>query len=262
MPRPCSVRLFHAGISEASAQAWRVTGYRVNRIHFPLSGRAHYRDGAGLRLMTPGNGYLMINCYSQDLLQIPGSRYPHLYFDFHCTPPLLSRGILQVELEKDPVVASFFQAARTLIETSVSGKDGEYLPSADLPVFAELEDLLSATVSYLCRTYGLPVVENEKIEAALQYIREHYAEPIRNSDLAEALHIDTRYLIRLFRRYTSASPYQYLTQYRIERAEELLSRGLRVSEVSFACGYRNETSFRLAYKRVTGKNPGRVGRLS
>lgn len=261
MSRACSVRLSHVGICEASARNWRATGYRVNRIHFPLSGRAHYRDGSELRLLTPGCAYLLINGYSQDLLQIPGSNYRHLYFDFQCTPPLLSREILSIPLEKDPVVTSFFETARILIEQGVPCKDGEYLPSADLPVFSELEDLLSAAVSYLCRTYGLSVVENEKIEAALQYIRDHYAEPIRNADLAGALHVDPRYLIRLFRRYTSASPYQYLTQYRIERAEEFLRRGRTVSEVSFACGYRNETSFRLAYKRVTGKTPGRICRL-
>ena len=54
------------------------------------------------------------------------------------------------------------------------------------------------TVQELERKLGAQIVENEKIEQALQYIEEHYAEKLKNDDIAAALHVDTRYLSRLF----------------------------------------------------------------
>jgi len=67
--------------------------------------------------------------------------------------------------------------------------------------------------------------------------------------------MDDRCLVRLFSHNLSIPPHQYLTQYRVERASDLLQSGMSVGEVAEHCGFQSETAFRIAFKRVTGLAP-------
>ncbi len=247
--------LIAVGVAWGSPEYWSDALSRVNRIHVPLSGVAEYEDFQGVLRLEPGTAYLMTNGYAKNFHLLPGSDYLHLYFDFNCTPPLLNRPALQIRKEEDTVLFSLFSAAISLIET-IKPLDGKSrIVEKNLPLFRELEGLCKTICSYLFRTYDIPTIQDPKVAQALDYIREHYSEPIGNTEIASALHIDNRYLIRLFRRYLSVTPYQYLTQYRIERGRELLRRGVSVSETAYACGYQSETAFRLAFKRIIGFPP-------
>ena len=103
--------------------------------------------------------------------------------------------------------------------------------------------------------YSLKVLENPKIGQAIAYIEQHYAEPIGIEEIAEQLHIDTKYLIRLFRKHMDMPPYQYLSQCRIEHALTELRNGKSVADTAFSCGYQSENAFRIAFKRVMGCSP-------
>jgi AraC-like DNA-binding protein len=90
---------------------------------------------------------------------------------------------------------------------------------------SQIKKMLDIILSHLHVKYGIATVENKKIEQSIQFIEEHYAEPIGNREIADALHIDSRHLIRLFTKYMNMPPYQYLTQCRIERSLSELRRG-------------------------------------
>lgn len=57
-------------------------------------------------------------------------------------------------------------------------------------------------------------------------------------------------------------PMQYLTQWRIQLAANLLTRGAKVSAVAAEVGYASEAAFSRAFKRVNGSSPGRVRRAA
>ena len=122
----------------------------------------------------------------------------------------------------------------------------------------QIKHILISLLVHLQRGYGLQVVDNPKIVAALRYIDEHFAENICNEDIAAALYIDKRSLIRLFGKYMNMTPLQYLTQYRVERAIENLRNGMSVMEAAYLCGYQSDVSLRLAFKRVFGCTPKEV----
>ena len=103
-------------------------------------------------------------------------------------------------------------------------------------------------------------MENEKIEQVIHYMETHYAEPIQNEDIAKVLHIDSKYLIRLFGRYMDMSPYRYLTQIRIEHALTELRSGKSVADTAYACGFQSENAFRIAFKRMMGCSPANIMR--
>lgn len=250
------ISLLQVGVTDTHPRAWQDSSYRVNRIHLPIRGMANYRDINGMRRLKTGCAYLLINGYSQDLSMVDGHPYYHLFFDFQTIPPLYSREALEISFESNSYVHRLLEAAQHLLNqnTLIIQRFAYTLPYGS-PAFEEAEQLLCALLMHLEHRYGLPVVDNPKIEAAIRYIRDHYAEPVQNEDIADALHIDKRYLIRLFTRYMEMAPYQYLTQCRIERARDMLLAGRPVKEIAFACGYQSETAFRIAFKRVMGCTP-------
>ena len=77
----------------------------------------------------------------------------------------------------------------------------------------------------------------------------------QNKTIADELHIDARYLIRLFTKHIGIPPYQYLTQCRVEHGLEYLRNGKNVSETAYLCGYQSENAFRIAFKRIMGYPP-------
>ncbi len=246
--------LLQFGISDVPARRWQESSYRVNRIHVPIHGTARYRDVGGVKLLREGSAYLMINGFSQDLSMLPDDRYYHLYFDFQTLPPLLTREMQEVRLDSNPYLSTLVRAAELLLCGDSDAQD-DAVASKGEPIFAEGEQLLRVILMHWQREGLLETVQNEKIERAIHYIESHFHEPIQNRDIANAICVDPRHLIRLFSRDLSISPYQFLTQYRIERAAELLQGGMSVAEVAGRCGFQSETAFRIAFKRVTGAAP-------
>ena len=250
------ISLLQVGVTDTHPRAWQESSYRVNRIHLPIRGMANYRDINGMRRLKTGCAYLLINGYSQDLSMVDGHPYYHLFFDFQTIPPLHNREAVEISSESDSYVHQLLEAAQHLLQqnTLIIQRFAYTLPSAS-PAFEEAEQLLCALLVHIEHRYEIPVVENAKIDAAIRYIRDHYTDQIQNEDIADALHIDKRYLSRMFTRYMNMPPYQYLTQCRIERARDMLLNGHSVKETSFACGYQSETAFRIAFKRVMGCTP-------
>ncbi len=252
----CKVMLTKVGVGDASLRIWREASYRINRIHLPLVGRAMCRDINGEKQMEEGYAYLLVNSISQNFSLIPGNRYYHFYIDFQTAPPLVSRELLQIDPQNDIFLGHLLGAAQALLyEHLQTNTAGEITSGDGVAVFSQLERLLDVAVNHLQMRYGITTVENPKIEAALRYIEEHYSEQLGNREIAAALQMDTRYLIRLFQKHMDMPPYQYLTQCRVEHATGYLRLGKSVSETAYLCGYQSENAFRLAFKRVMGCSP-------
>ncbi|MBR3894165.1 MAG: helix-turn-helix transcriptional regulator [Clostridia bacterium] len=249
----CNVVLLMAGICDGTMQIWRESLHRCNRIHVPLDGKAYYRDTDGNKLLDTGEAYLLVNSFARNFTLIPENRYYHLYLDFQTLPPLTSRDVQSLDLANDPLSRALLDAVTAIIREN--DPENCRIRSENAEAFAQISGILEVLMRHLQLRYSLHVVKNPKIASAIQYIEEHYSEPLRNEDLAAQLHIDAKYLIRLFRRYMDMPPHQYLSQCRIEHAMTELHSGKSVADTAFACGYQSEAAFRIAFKRITGYSP-------
>ena len=250
------VVLLNIGVDDPLAIRWTDSRRCKNRIHVPLKGKAIYHGSMGSTLLEEGHIYVLKNSFSKELELIPDYCYRHLYLDFQTTPPFLGRDILDIPFHVDPALTYLLRAIQSMIEDYQKQTGRGYIsPRTDIALFSQVEKLLDVILVHLQANYKISFVENEKIEHALQYIEEHYAEKIKNDDIAEALHVDTRYLSRLFSKYVDMSPYQYLTQFRIDRAISELKSGRSVAETAYLCGFQTENAFRIAFKKLMGCSP-------
>ncbi len=98
--------------------------------------------------------------------------------------------------------------------------------------------------------------ENFYVERAIGYVRNHYSSEVKVSDIADYLCINRSHLYKLFKNSLQISPKEFLTEFRISRAKELLTTTqLSVEQVALSCGYGNALVFSKAFKRKTGSIP-------
>lgn len=99
--------------------------------------------------------------------------------------------------------------------------------------------------------------QDEVVYRIRQYIKKYYAKELSVDLLAKAVSLTPSYLCTLFKKQTGVTLIHYLTQYRIERAVELLEENTyKTSEVARRVGYHNLSYFNLVFKERTGKTPG------
>ena len=91
----------------------------------------------------------------------------------------------------------------------------------------------------------------------LEYIAEHYADAdINITTIARSIGISEGHLSHVFKKETSYTTLDYLTQYRIRMARKLLADcRYKVYEVAGMVGYRDVAYFGSTFKKLTGHSP-------
>jgi len=94
------------------------------------------------------------------------------------------------------------------------------------------------------------------IQALMRYMESSYFEPITVNMLADSVHLDVSYFIRLFRSITGTTPLQYLQDLRMNAASCFLSTtAMHVQEVAAAVGIPSIHYFSRLFKQTYGVSP-------
>lgn len=99
-------------------------------------------------------------------------------------------------------------------------------------------------------------VNEDRIRAAVDYIRHNISRPISRLEVADMLHLNEEYFSRLFKRFTGCTFKDYETMERINQAKKLLEySGFSISIIASKVGYDNFSHFSKVFKRLTGATP-------
>lgn len=97
---------------------------------------------------------------------------------------------------------------------------------------------------------------NEPMNQILNYIKEHYEEPLSLNDLAERFGFSYHYLSSFFAQQSDGTFSEHLNQIRIEKACELLNdKKHTISQVGTLAGYSDHSYFCRVFKKLTGMTP-------
>ena len=97
----------------------------------------------------------------------------------------------------------------------------------------------------------------EIIRAVEDAVRENYQDSGLNVEkIAEKVYLDASYIRRVFSRYRGQTVVDYLTDYRMEKAKELLEKGeLPISQIAEQVGYLDPGYFTKCFKKRYGVTP-------
>ena len=91
---------------------------------------------------------------------------------------------------------------------------------------------------------------------AAETLRKNYQQELCLADLLAEAHMSKSYFLRLFRRYMGTTPYNYLVNFRITQAKELLVlTDHSVSEIAQEVGFGDASNFSTRFAKATGQSP-------
>jgi AraC family transcriptional regulator len=94
------------------------------------------------------------------------------------------------------------------------------------------------------------------------YIEEHLSESISLATLARLARLSQYHFCRAFKQSFGMPPHRYHTDRRIERAKSLLAKStLSVTEIGLMVGFRESSSFAVAFRKTTGQSPSNYRRM-
>jgi two-component system response regulator YesN len=94
------------------------------------------------------------------------------------------------------------------------------------------------------------------VQKVVEYIDEHYGQPLSLKTLSYRFNFSAAYLGRLFRQETGKNFPRYLNEVRIEKAKDLLrTSSLKANQIAREVGYTDPNYFYDIFKRYTGLSP-------
>lgn len=246
---------------------------------FFLTEAGHFRAGGAYHTARSDREgfYLLYTVSGEGLVELEGSSFPlppgHAVL-LCCQPPHRYAALPGgwdnhwVHLDGAGIGPYFERAADTPVPLRDPAAFEELFGL--LPGLAAREDIpglarISHTLSGLLTALLLSRMEvgqeqfsshRRDIRRAVDYIREHYRQPISVDDITAALNISKFHFVRLFQRQMGVTPYRYLIQHRINQAKLLLATGdLPVAQVAAAVGYASESNFIRQFRELSGMTP-------
>lgn len=100
------------------------------------------------------------------------------------------------------------------------------------------------------------VSRSEVIRPAIEYMNRNFPENITVEQLAKITHLSKSYFMCRFREAAGVGAIEYLSQLRIKKACEILSKTDKTSaETAFECGFRNLSNFNRQFRKFVGCTP-------
>ncbi|MGN1008627.1 MAG: helix-turn-helix domain-containing protein, partial [Butyricicoccus sp.] len=248
-----------AGIKEAF---WRANAVLPHRFYLDHDGVLWWRgdlpalrqDSYSLSGVRAELGDILISGSTDELARVLG----RLAEDMRRLA--LSRSAVRgVALELFTIVQEYFDRNDLPVQSLLPHSFRTYEQLAHMETLREvtgwMRTLQDDLTAFLCR-------ENEKgypkiIGTVLDWIAAHYRESASLQEAAQVVNLNPSYLSTLLKKYTGKSYTELLTEYRIERAKELLlMTGEKVYRVGQMVGYEDKYYFNRIFKRVTGMSPG------
>jgi AraC-like DNA-binding protein len=219
-----------------------------------------------------------ISGYTNSDLVFLGGNLPHLNFDYR-----LRSDYHQIVIQlKTDFLGTAVNIAPELSSINKLFKDADYgisfygetkrivaekLKQLDaLSAFDQLIELINI-LKILADTNERNILNNDlsstafilkdkiRMGAIYEYIDAHFDERPDVNKVAAKVHLTTPAFCRYFKRQTNMTFTDFVNQYRIERAKNLLMQDQNVTETCYAVGFESISYFNKLFNRIVGENP-------
>ncbi len=100
------------------------------------------------------------------------------------------------------------------------------------------------------------LVNEQRAKKMLSFIQQAYSQDLTIDAIAAAASVSRSECFRCFRRAINKKPIEYLTEYRIERAIDLLTNtDLTITDICYQCGFSSPSYFGKVFRNMTGYPP-------
>lgn len=221
-------------------------------IHYIVSGKGYFETGGKKYSLCEKQGFLIEPEISTRYYADSREPWSYVWVGFNGSLTLSILNLLGLKREKPifscenkeeilSIIDSFFSlSANPDTETSLSQH------TLLLSFFRVLAK--NATKEEGIESFG--GAENYHIIKALDFIQANFSNHLTVADIANYLGITRNHLFTLFKEKLNQSPQEYLSNFCLGYARELLlTTSYSVNEIAYLCGYRNADVFSKAFRK-------------
>lgn len=248
------LELFYFGTQQCRPRESWGPGIKTQyKLHFVHSGKGHLKAGEKEYTITEGQ---LFACYPNEIVYYWADadepwRYSWVAFDglnseFYFERAGFSKSALVIDCPNREIIETAFNEILA-VKKSDANKDLNYLGYLYL-ILASIVD----------RTSGSTSSNNTKdyIRDAVAFIKKNYSQAISVTDISADLSLDRKYFSKIFKKALQMSPHEYLINYRLARACELMeTTDLTIAEIASTVGYDNQFSFSRVFKKYKKVSP-------
>ena len=209
-----------------------------SRIYYIIGGDLTYESAEERRSMKPGRLYALPSTEPYRVTRNPEMdftcTYLHMVFSQHRVS-----GLIELEVPEESCLNEMILTVRKAI--------------AEKRI--ELVEQLGEAFAFFLRGNERFIQNSQMLTRVQRYITGHISEELTIEELSRLFSYHPNYFIRLFRRETGYTPYQYIVQQRMQYAVTQLNMGLPNDEVCYACGYTDSSTFTRAFRKYYGVAP-------
>lgn len=94
------------------------------------------------------------------------------------------------------------------------------------------------------------------VNKLIEYFMEHYNENYSLDTISQLANYSPYHLIRIFKEHTGKTPYDFLIDIKVKKAQDLLlSTNFPIIEICLMSGFKNRSHFSTIFKKKTGISP-------
>ena len=165
--------------------------------------------------------------------------------------PFMNHNAELIYIKPDNVYYEELHRAAQMVVTCAKGNTARL----DLRMKSELLRFLwFAGESGACVTTESDM-ENDQIRQVIDFIHDNYGEPLSLEEMAEQANLSKSWFMQRFKETTGISAMEYLNRLRVQKVCEQILDGKGISEIAFACGFRNLSNFNRIFKNIVGMTP-------
>ncbi|SDG43792.1 AraC family transcriptional regulator [Pseudomonas seleniipraecipitans] len=266
--------------------------YRQHGFPSPLV-RWHFHKEYELHLIVASSGKVFIGDYignfSPDTLFLTGPNLPHnwisqmaageavaqrdmlvnftddvlesgtaVFAELKDLQPLLSRAHYGIEFRCEHTIAEARHLLQRIADSQGMTRLGNFFILMELLAACDDYQLLSdRTAAQLADEHHV-----ERINRAVDYIFQHYAQELTQEEVAEYLGMTPTYFSRFFKQATGRGFVEFVNRMRVSKSCELLTQSDKpVTEVCFESGFNNISNFNRRFQQLKGMTPSGYRRL-
>lgn len=235
-------------------------------IYYLIYGERNYLIGDRTYKVSPGD---LVFIRPNEIHRTTNTSVPfHERFSFNFNKPFLGQDAVWLEDEHSPFITDTHLISLPIhvqkkVEELLNRMVSEYLKrdkGFETMIRAALIELL--IISSRCnremvnKPFEFASSTHQKISEIVQYINEHYEQPLTLESLAAHFYISPYYLSRLFKKTTGFTYVEYVMTARIKAAQRLLRETKwKVSRIMQDVGFRDTAHFGKVFKKLSNCTP-------
>lgn len=206
-------------------------------LHFVAEGQGTFRTARGVYTLRAGDIFV-IAPYEETYYEADAAApWSYIWIGFTCSHDLPHP---LPDTLHCPTAARLFEQMKQCAERE--GGRTEFLCAKIWELFSLLAEDMRADTDY--------------VKAALDLIHTEYVNGITVSRIAALLHVNRSYLSVLFKQRTGVGIAEYMTNYRMTRATELMEKKhMGITVTALSVGYPDVYTFSKAFKKRFGTSP-------